>query len=90
MKQYEILGTRYTVKGLCGLARQLGYVDSFHQLANSDGTVVGDFLCFLEDNPGACEAVIDWAFDNFKTLNVEADDDEDFDDEEDGEVSRGQ
>jgi hypothetical protein len=53
----EILNTKNTVKGLCKMASQLGYKDPAFQLLNSDGSVVGDLLYFLEDNPGAIEAV---------------------------------
>ena len=45
------------------MARLLGYDDPFGQLAYADGSVVGDLLDFFEDNPGACEAVIDWVLD---------------------------
>jgi len=61
MNRSDILDTREDIKGLCKLARELGYKDPFAQLINSDGTCVGDLLCFLEDNPGACEALIAWA-----------------------------
>ncbi len=60
----EIEHTPQTVEGLCGLARRLGYRDPLFQLTNRDGSVVGDLLYFLEDNPGACEAVIGWVSDN--------------------------
>lgn len=63
MKRSEVESTKQTLKGLCGLARKLGYKDPYHQLHNDDGTVVGDLLEFFEDNPGACEAVIEWVLD---------------------------
>ena len=69
----EANSTKPTVKGLCGLVRKLGYRDPFHQLHNDDGTVVGDLLCFLEDNPGACLTVIDWIALHF---GIEEDDSE--------------
>lgn len=56
----EILDTKPTVNGLCALARKLGYKDPFSQLINNDGSVVGDLLEFFEDNPGACQSIIDW------------------------------
>lgn len=85
MNSSDILDTRDTVKGLCKLASKLGYKDPCHQLANSDGSVVGDLLCFFEDNPGACQAVIDWTYDHAKSIladDYEEDEDEDGDDEE--------
>lgn len=65
MTRQEIENTRRTVNGLCGLARKLDYKDPLYQLTNSDGTCVGDLLIFFEDNPGAVEAVIEWAADTF-------------------------
>ena len=72
MNRSDILYTRETVEGLCKLARELGYKDPCYQLTNSDGSVVGDLLCMLEDNPGMCGAMISWAADN----HAEEDDDE--------------
>lgn len=63
MKLSEVEDTKHTIKGLCGLARKLGYQDPFSQLIMDDGSVVGDLLEFLEDNPGACAAVIEWVLD---------------------------
>lgn len=63
MKRSEVEDTKQTVKGLCGLARKLGYRDPFSQLIMDDGSVVGDLLDFFEDNPGACAAVIEWVLD---------------------------
>lgn len=63
MKRSEVEETKQTIKGLCGLARKLGYRDPFSQLINDDGSVVGDLLEFLEDNPGACEAILEWVLD---------------------------
>jgi hypothetical protein len=59
MLKSEILDTKQTLNGLCKLARELGYKDPCFQLQNSDGSVVGDFLYFLEDNPGVMEAIIE-------------------------------
>lgn len=56
----EIEDTPTSVEGLCKMARLLGYKDPASQLINSDGSVVGDLLYFFEDNPGACEAVVEW------------------------------
>ncbi len=75
----EVENTKHTVKGLCKLARQLGYKDPCFQLMNNDGSVVGDMLYFFEDNPGAVEAVVNWVLENHYL-----DDDEDDEDEEEG------
>jgi len=61
----EVGNTKHTVKGLCKLARQLGYKDPCFQLMNDDGTVVGDMLYFFEDNPGAIEAVVNWVLEHY-------------------------
>ena len=82
VKFSEVEETKQTVSGLCGLARKLGYKDPAYQLANSDGTIVGDLLCFFDDNPGACEAVIEWVLTNQKILNVVEDEDEEETDDE--------
>lgn len=65
MDSEKILDTSPSVKGLCKLANLLNYNDPCRQLINNDGTCVGDLLLFLEDNPGACAAIIDWAAINF-------------------------
>lgn len=74
----NILDTNPNVKGLCKLACELGYKDPFYQLTNSDGSVVGDLLLLLEDNPGACEAIINWLAENYS----DSDESEDSDDED--------
>ena len=71
MTKTEISETQETVKGLCKLARELGYRDPCFQLQNSDGTVAGDLLYFLADNPSACGAIIDWCV-NYLGLKAEA------------------
>jgi hypothetical protein len=54
------------VKNLCRMVRALGYQDfqSFGAFAH-DGAY-GDLFTFLEDNPGAIQAMFDWVDDNFK------------------------
>jgi hypothetical protein len=76
MTSEEIENTKQTYQGLCKLASKLGYKDPFYQLQNSDGSVVGDLLAFFEDNPGACEAVIEWASENYGTVELEDEADE--------------
>lgn len=67
----DIEDTDQSSKGLARLARKLGYKDPFKQLMYDDGSVVGDLLEFLDDNPGACEAVIEWVLDNAHLWGVE-------------------
>jgi hypothetical protein len=74
MKNYKS-----SVSGLCNMARDLGYKDPCSQLINRDGSCVGDFLVFLEDNPGAIEAVFEWAMENH---DMDSDEDEDEDEDE--------
>lgn len=92
-KQLEDI--KQTPQGLTTLSRMLGYRDQFHQLMWPSGEgCVGDILEFLEDNLGACQAVIEWAMDNAKLFlqqaeieeeeEGEAEDEEEDDDEEDG------
>lgn len=56
-------GGRKGVENLCRLCRLLGYKDStyFGQFA---GGSIGDLIEFLEDNPGAVEAVVDFIREN--------------------------
>lgn len=81
----SVQNTRATWKGLCALARSLGYHDGrIQQLLNDDGSSASDFIEFVEDNPGVIEAICDWVLDNVE-LEEEDDPDEDGgeDDEED-------
>ncbi len=77
MKVKDLENIKQTQEGLCKLAALLGYKDPFYQLQNNDGTVVGDLLEFLDDNPGACEAVIEWVRDNSTAFGIKDDDEED-------------
>ena len=70
----DIENLNHNVKGLCHLARSLGYKDPCFQLINNDGSVVGDMLVFFDDNPGAIEAVFDWVLKHHPEIS---DDDED-------------
>jgi len=56
----EINDTHPNVRGLCRLARELGYRDTFSQGINSDGSVSGDLLSMLDDNPDLCSVMIEW------------------------------
>ena len=57
----DIENLRHDYKDLCKLAEMLGYRTSpFGQLQCDNGAFVSSLLEFFEDNPGACEAVIEW------------------------------
>ena len=51
---------------LCRLARGLGYKDELRQMINSDGSCCGDLHCFLQDNPGAIQAIYNWIDENYE------------------------
>lgn len=53
----EIEETPVTIEGLCDLAERLNEPQAV--------TAVGNLYQFLKNNPGAIEAVIDWASDEF-------------------------
>lgn len=75
MTRDEILNTRNdSLTALCKLSRNLGYKDPFHQLMNSDGSVVGDLLELLVDNPGCVSAMIDWLADFYGTEEDQCED----------------
>ena len=45
---------------LCKLVGALGYRDQFKQGQLDSTTSIGDLVLFLEDNPGAIEAITTW------------------------------
>jgi hypothetical protein len=47
------------VKNLCRLARALGYHDRMY-FGQFGGAAYGDLINFLEDNPGCCQAIVEW------------------------------
>lgn len=54
------------LQNLCKVACAIGYTDPTRQLINNDGSCVGDLLCFLEDNPGAIDALLEWITENME------------------------
>lgn len=56
---YRIEG-RQGVENLCTIARALGYKDPQYFGQLSAKACLGDLICFLEDNPGAIEAMLVW------------------------------
>lgn len=78
------------VSNLCKLVRLLGYKDPMYFGRMSDGGIIGDLTCFLEDNPGAIAAIHDWIVDNADNFDALEDykcDDSDDDDVEIEEVN---
>jgi len=57
---------------LCGLARHLGYKDPMYSMQNSDGSTISDLMLFLQDNPGAIQAVFEWVNKNHPQDDDEA------------------
>ena len=45
---------------LCMLSRALGYRDSLYFGQLTKDAIIGDFLEFLEDNPGVIESIVEW------------------------------
>lgn len=81
-KVYNMEG-RTGVKNLCKFIRTLGYKDPNYSMQLSHDACVGDLLEFLQDNPGAIEAIIDFVDDNAEVYPNEDGDDDDDDDVQD-------
>jgi hypothetical protein len=60
----EIEDTKHTVEALAKMARDLGYKSSAGQLYFNNGATASDLFEFFEDNPGACQAVVEWVLEN--------------------------
>lgn len=60
---YRVEG-RAGVTNLCQVARAIGYKDPVYFGQLTSKAAIGDLICFLEDNPGAIEAIYDWIRDN--------------------------
>lgn len=58
-KMHSTEGSR-GFKNLCKTVHDMGYKDPFSQLYLSNGACVGDLMVFLEDNPGAIQALYKW------------------------------
>lgn len=64
---------------LCRLAEELHYggYGFPQQLQNNNGTFVSSLINFLEDNPGAIQAIYDWIDENYdEELSEEEEEDE--------------
>ena len=51
---------RQGVINTCKIVRALGYKDPNYSMQLDRGAYLSDLLLFLEDNPGALEAIGDW------------------------------
>lgn len=60
---------------LCKMAEDLGYKCPWGQLQCNNGAFVSSLLDFLDDNPGAMEAIQEWVLENCDL--EETDDEED-------------
>jgi len=57
---------RKGIENLSRIARALGYTDP-QFFGQFKGGCIGDLLVFLEDNPGAMEAVVKWIGEQYST-----------------------
>lgn len=46
--------------GLCKIAKALGYNDPMHFGQLESGATIGDFIEFIQDNPGCVSAIKEW------------------------------
>ena len=60
---YHNFEGRRGVERLCQLAGDLGYRDPHHSMQLTSTACVGNLFMFLEDNPGAIEAIVNWVRD---------------------------
>lgn len=80
MTKSEILDTKETVVGICELARKLNYHDSLRFGSLDSQNCLGDLVEFLNDNPGAINAMIEWTADAYGTDEEEDDEEEEYED----------
>ena len=78
----EIENTRPDgAQGIAMMAKKLGYKAPWEQLMFSNGASATNLIEFLDDNPGACEAIVQWVLDHGFTSKGEELSDEEDDDE---------
>lgn len=63
------------IKNLARLCSGLGYTDEMHFGLFEGGCCYGDLINFLENNPGAVEAMLEWIEENYES-ELESDSDE--------------
>lgn len=64
------------VKKLCGLIGQAGVGDDPFRHGQHEHGCYGDLIAFLEDNPGAVEALVGFIKENFDEEEAESDEEE--------------
>jgi len=67
----EIEDTGHGAASLAKLANHLGYKGVADQLQFPNGFFASDLIAFFEDNPGACEAVVNWVLEEGLTADGE-------------------
>ena len=72
----EIENTRSDSDALAKMAEKLGYRGVVNQLQCNNGAFVSSLLAFFDDNPGACEAVVQWVLSEGCTADGESLDEE--------------
>lgn len=63
-KRSEIEDTRQTAEGIALMAKKLGYGGPWGQLTFPNGASATDLIEFLNDNPGACAAIVEWVLEH--------------------------
>lgn len=79
-KEIESIRPESGAEGLALMARKLGYESRFGQLMFNNGATASDLFEFLDDNPGAVEAVLQWVLDEGRTRDGEELEDQEEDD----------
>lgn len=73
---------------LCKMVEEIGYRRSMYgQLQNNNGSFCSSLLDFFDDNPGAMDAVREWALENLEDDFDEEGEEEDEEESEDGNFS---
>mgnify|MGYP001585028116 CR=1 FL=1 len=70
-------GTFRNSADLCRLAETLGYSRPYGQLQCENGAFVSSLLDFFNDNPGAIQAVVEWAMENHPEVSEEEEEEDD-------------
>ena len=81
-REIENIRSESGAEGLAKMSQLLGYKSRFGQLMFNNGATASDLFEFFEDNPGAVEAVINWALENHPNAQDDVEDEECNEDEE--------
>lgn len=66
---HPTIGNTTGVKHLCRLVHLMGHQDQMH-MGQFQGACYGDLINFLEDNPGACEKIVEFIQENAELWDV--------------------